>query len=191
TVSARAVAGYSGSQGCIYTLNTSGTDITVSGTASLSVPGCNVYDDSTSSTALMTSGTNATLTAKAINIVGHYSGNNITPNPPTTGAAFTADPLSYLPAPTPGTCSANPGITGGTQSLSAKCYNGLSISANANIQGIIYAPTTSMLTYTGNNSGNTYLSLVVGAATFAGTSNLQDYALANGNSPLGKTSLVE
>ena len=267
TVVARAVAGYSGSLGCIYTLATSGTGLAVNGTATLSVPGCNIYDDSTSSTALVTSGSNATLTAKSINIVGHYTGSNITPNPPTTGAASQADPLSYLPAPTVGTCSANPSISS-SRTVSAGCYNGLSISGNgtvtlgagvyyvngnlsiagsgtitgtgvtfyvtgttivaggtgltltaptsgtyngilifqsrsdtnamsfsggasSNIQGIIYAPTTSMLTYTGNGTGNTYLSLVVGAATFAGTSNLKDYALANGNSPLGKISLVE
>jgi hypothetical protein len=132
---ARAVAWNGGaSSGCIYTLGTSGSDLSVTGNSNISIPTCGIIDNSSSGSALSLTG-NVTLNAQSIGIVGGYSktGNvSLTPANPVTGIVSISDPLGFLPTPTiPGGCSADPAYSGNqSPTLTAGCYNGLSGSGN-------------------------------------------------------------
>jgi Flp pilus assembly protein TadG len=144
TVAARAVAGLGPSQGCIYTLDTSGSDISLTGSGNLSVPNCGLIVDSTSSNAVSLTGS-GTIVAKSIGIVGGSSVTgsghlNPAPNPPpVTGIAPVSNPLSFLQVPSydASSCLAalhlsgaspltiGPPVAGGTV-----CYNGISNSGS-------------------------------------------------------------
>jgi Flp pilus assembly protein TadG len=138
TVAARAVAGLGPSQGCIYTLDTSGSDISLSGSGNLSVPNCGLIVDSTSSNAVRLSGT-ASIVAKSIGIVGgsSASGSGFLSPAPVTGIAPVSNPLSFLQAPAynassclpaqkvTATATLGPTVPGGTV-----CYQGLSNSGS-------------------------------------------------------------
>ena len=136
TVSSRAVAGRGPTANCIYTLNPTGTDISVSNGVNIQMPGCGVVSDSNSSTSLSVVG-GATLNAQAVNLVGGYTVNNgghLTPSAPATGVAPVSDPLAYLPPPTysPASCVANPNLGYGSHTIGPAnggiiCYNGLTI----------------------------------------------------------------
>lgn len=140
-VSGRAVAALASTQNCIYTLKSSGTDISVTNGANLQTPGCAIYSDSNSSTALLVSG-GATLNAQAINLVGSYSstgGSSVKPTP-NVGIAPVSDPLGFLPTPSynPANCLANPNLGGGghftigpATAGGTVCYNGLQIGNGA------------------------------------------------------------
>ena len=141
TVIGRAVAGHSPTRNCVYTLGTSGTDISVSNGVNIQIPGCSVFSNSSSSTSLQVSG-GATLNTQAINLVGGYSvtgGGHMTPSTPSQGVAQASDPLAYLPAPsfTSGSCLANPNLgSGGKFTIGPSaggtiCYNGLTIGNGA------------------------------------------------------------
>lgn len=143
TVSGRAVAALGATQNCVYALNPSGTDITLSGGVNVQMPGCALYSDSNGSTALSVSG-NSTLHAQAINLVGNYSsigGSTVTPTP-NVGIASVSDPLAYLPPPSFNTssCLANPNLGGGgtftigpATAGGTICYNGLQIGNGATV----------------------------------------------------------
>lgn len=143
TVSGRAVAALGTTQNCVYTLKTSGTDISLSGGVNVQMPGCALYSDSNGSTALSVSG-NSTLHAQAINLVGNYSsigGSTVTPIP-NVGIASVSDPLAYLPAPSFNTssCLANPNLGGGgtftigpSTAGGTICYSGLQIGNGATV----------------------------------------------------------
>jgi Flp pilus assembly protein TadG len=172
TVTAKAVAGSSLSGGCMWTLARSGTDISLSGNGGITVSNCDIYDDSAATNALTVSG-NGSITAKAIGIVGGYqvSGNGgISPNPPTTGMAPAADPLS-IPTPTPGTgtCTGSGCVvsnTGGTNLTKGPgTYTSISNSGNGNL-----TLTAGNYVITGNltNSGNGTLTLGAGNYTIGG-----------------------
>ncbi len=79
--------------------HTAGGALTLSGNASINVPGV-IYVDSGSSSALSVSG-NAGLEASSIDVVGKVqkSGNASFSPAPVTGAAVAADPLASLPLP--------------------------------------------------------------------------------------------
>ncbi len=142
-VSARAVAGLVAGSGCIYTLDTSGTDIGLTGTADLSMPNCGILVDSAASNAIRMTGSSG-ITAASIGIVGGVSaGSNTSMNPSAiTGIAPAPDPLSWMPVPTftsasclpdphktgTGSVTLGPAISGGTV-----CYNGLSVSGNGSV----------------------------------------------------------
>jgi hypothetical protein len=142
-VSARAVAGLGPASGCIYALDTSGTDIGMTGTADLSMPNCGILVNSASSNAINLTG-GATILADSVGIVGGVSATartSITPTP-VTGIAPAFDPLSYITAPTfdPSSCLSDPHITGhsgGTigpaVSGGTVCYNGLSVSGSGTV----------------------------------------------------------
>jgi Flp pilus assembly protein TadG len=137
TVAARAVANANGTtNGCVYTLGTSGPDISLTGNANIQVTTCGIIDNSSSSNALSMNG-NVTLDAQSIGVVGGVSKvGNITLSPtPVTGVVPTSDPLAFLTAPTvPTTCSADPGFSGNvTKTLTPGCYTGLSASGNVNL----------------------------------------------------------
>jgi Flp pilus assembly protein TadG len=138
TVAARAVAGLGPSQGCIYTLDTSGSDISLSGSGSLSVPNCGIIVNSTSSNGVRLSGS-ASITAKSIGIVGgsSVSGSGTLSPAPVTGIAPVSNPLSFLQAPSynASSCLPDPHVTssatlGPTVAGGTVCYNGLSNSGS-------------------------------------------------------------
>jgi Flp pilus assembly protein TadG len=137
-VSGRSVAVLGTTHNCIYGLNPSGTDITLTGGTNVQSTSCALYGNSSSSAAFSISG-GSTLKAQAINLVGGYSntgGSTLTPTP-TTGIANVSDPLAYLPAPTftQGSCLADPnppsypkpGPIGPTVSGGTVCYKGLTV----------------------------------------------------------------
>ena len=142
TVSGRAVAALGTTGNCVYTLNPSGTDISLSGGVNVQIPGCAIYDDSSSATALTISG-NSTLNAKAINLVGNFTKSSSTLTPtPTVGIANVSDPLAFLPAPSfnSSSCLANPNLGGGgtftigpSTAGGTICYNGLQIGNGAKV----------------------------------------------------------
>jgi hypothetical protein len=119
-VTARAVAGSGINNGCIWALGKSGVDIPISGSGSINVPTCEVYDDSSASDALDLTGSGS-ISASAIGIVGNDPGfkdsgsgsiNICNPNctgaNPTTGIAPAASPITLTPPTIPtfsGTCS--------------------------------------------------------------------------------------
>ncbi len=136
TVGARAVATLGNSQGCIYTLNPSGADISMTGNANISVPNCGIVDDSSSNDAMDLTG-NVTLTAQSIGIVGKAddTGNiSVTPTP-VTGIAPDGNPLASLPTLTvPSGCTTNISLVGNqTQTLSPGCYSGISATGNVSL----------------------------------------------------------
>ena len=136
SVAARAVATTVPSPNCVYTLGSSGTDIGMTGSGSLSVPNCSILDDSSSSNALNLVGS-ATITANSIGIVGNYKvvgSGSVTPNP-VTGMSAVSDPLSLTAPPfVASSCHAaftNTGsrsvtITGPTIPGGIICYDGFS-----------------------------------------------------------------
>lgn len=138
TVSARAVGVLGGASGCIYTLDTSGIDVGMTGSGALSMPDCGIVIDSGSSNALNMTGS-ATISALQIGIVGGYhetGSGNISPTP-ITGVAPEANPLAFISPPSfsVASCLANPKVTG-TVTLGPSvaggtvCYNGLSVSGS-------------------------------------------------------------
>ena len=106
TVSVRAVAYEGSGPNCIYVMDPTASSA-LSGSGSSSVQsGCGVMVDSSSSTAIVLSGS-ATVTAPAIGVVGNYTAGgsaSFTPTPK-TGVIAASDPLAYVQAPTVGSCA--------------------------------------------------------------------------------------
>lgn len=140
TVSARSVATLSTTQNCIYAMNPTGTDISITNGAKLTMPDCNIYGESSSGSDLSLSG-GASLSVGGIDLVGGSTitnGAKSSPTP-TTGVPAVSDPLSYLSPPSYSSCSADPNIGGGKSmtigpsSGGTICYNGLSIGGGARV----------------------------------------------------------
>jgi Flp pilus assembly protein TadG len=143
TVSARAVAGNGPASGCIYTLDTSGTDIGMTGSGTLSMANCGIVVDSASSSALKLTGS-ASITAESIGIVGGYSetGSGTISPTPVTGLAPAADPLAWLTPPSfvASSCLADPHFTGSSSNTIGPttaggtiCYDGLSMTGSGSL----------------------------------------------------------
>jgi hypothetical protein len=142
-VSARSVAGNGPASGCIYTLDTSGVDVGMTGSGTMSIPDCGIVIDSAASNALKLTGSGS-ISALSIGIVGNYSetgSGSISPNP-ITGIAPEANPLAYLTAPSfsVASCLANPSFTGsGSNTVGPAvaggtvCYNGLSMTGSGSL----------------------------------------------------------
>jgi len=153
TVAARAVATNGSSNGCVYTLGTSGTDILMNGTVDLTAAFCSVIDDSTNASSALLANGAVTLDAQSIGVVGGVlsnGSNNITPTP-VTGIVPVANPLAFeTPPPNPGGCVsgvvlqngiANSYGNGTTFTLPAGCYNGLTINGSPTVTlgaGVLY-----------------------------------------------------
>jgi Flp pilus assembly protein TadG len=141
-VTARAVATNVPSPSCIYTLFTTGKDVDLTGSGSLTVSNCGILDNSSSGNALNLTGS-GNISAQSIGIVGNFNktgSGTLSPNPPTTGMSAVSDPLSSLSPPTfsAGSCVADPSISGSTAqtigpavSGGTICYNGLTISGSS------------------------------------------------------------
>ena len=113
-VSTRAVAGTGANGACIWALAKSGTDVSLTGSGSITAQNCGIYDDSSASDALTLTGSGS-VSAKSIGIVGGYNktgSGSLHPNPPTTGMAPAADPLGLTtPNFTPSTsCSGSASV---------------------------------------------------------------------------------
>ena len=111
-VTARAVAASLGegtNGGCLYTLGTSGNDITMNGTPNIiQAPGCGIVDNG----GLRTNGSGVTINAGSIGVSGsftHNGGGSFTPTP-VTGIPPSPDPLSYLTPPS-SACSGSASVT--------------------------------------------------------------------------------
>jgi Flp pilus assembly protein TadG len=187
-VSARAVATLGDSNGCIYTLGTTGPDIQMTGNASVSVANCGIVDNSSSNDALDLTG-NVSLTAQSIGIVGKASdtGNvHVTPAP-VTGIEPVGDPLASLPTPTvPSGCTNNVSLTGNkTQTLSPGCYSGISATGNVtlNLNPGTYVINGGFGGFTGNvNINGTGVTLVLlGSSSLIGNVNLNLSAPTSGS----------
>jgi hypothetical protein len=181
-VSARAVAGGISSPNCLYTIDPSGSgalDMTGSGSISSS---CGIAVDSSSSNALTATGS-MSITATSVGVVGNYSltgSGSITPTP-ITGIASSADPLSYVQAPTVGACTyTGTSYTGsGSKTLTPGVYCG----------GISFTGS-----YTATFSPGTYVLLgggldVTGSATLSGTG-VTFYLTKNSSYPYHPISLT-
>ena len=133
TVSARAVAAMAKSNGCVYSLGSSGAGIAITGNATMDVQHCGIFDDSISSNALDIGG-NATLNAQAIGVAGGYSntGNGSVTPTPIQGMVPESDPLASLPEPNPSSypsCSAY----NGSKTINQGCYTAISINQNTTL----------------------------------------------------------
>ena len=179
-VAARAVAGQSPSKNCIYTLGPTGTDISITGSGTLTLSGCNMLVDSNSASAISDVGS-AIISAKSVGIVGGASitgSGSISPTP-VTGMTAVGDPLSYLPEPTiPGTCSSAVSFVGsGTYALGLGCYAGLSVvgSGTLNLSPGLYI-FTGPVAFTGsitiNGTGVTLYTTSTMSMTGSGSMNL-------------------
>jgi Putative Flp pilus-assembly TadE/G-like len=168
TVKARAVAGAGAVQGCVWTLATSGVDVSISGSGSIDVPTCPVYDDSNASDALDLTGSGS-IQAEEIGIVGNNpgyadsgSGKIQICNPtcsnhiPTTGIAPAASPITPSNPTVPTGTATAPGTSG-----SAFTCSGVS---NCSVPPGNYSSIT-------NNSTGT---LTFSAGTYNVTGNITD-----------------
>jgi len=133
-VSARAVATNTPQATCLYTLKTSGVDISSGGGTSLSLPSCSIMDASTSSPSITTNG-GGSVSAPAIYLPagGGVSG---TVTAPTHVSTPITDPLAgTFTAPRGYTCGTMPGSStiGPSTSTGVVCYTGMTFSSSGNI----------------------------------------------------------
>lgn len=135
-VKARAVAVAGSGTGCVLSLDrTASVDISAKGTPQVTLNGCSLYDNSSSSTALTDTG-NATISALSVGVVGGVSGTvHITATDGiATGVPPMADPYADVTVPpyaptctTPSGSTLNPGV-----------YCGLTIQGNVTLNPGLY-----------------------------------------------------
>lgn len=167
-VGGRAVAGTGLNNGCIWALSKSGTDVSLTGSGSITAQNCEIYDNSSATNALTLTGSGS-ISAKQIAIVGGYTdtgSGHISPNPPTTGIGPATDPLNPTP-PTvsTGTCSSNcnPSDAGsGNMTLQPGVYNSIS---NTGSGTLTLSPGN--YTITGNLTNTGSGSLILGAGNYS------------------------
>ena len=158
-VAARAVA-FNGakSTACVLALNQTAQDtIHLQGSFNVSVPGCQVIDNSANASALVFTGAGGILTAGSVGVVGGATGATSDSTPaPITGIAPVSDPLASLPPPpyNPASCTAPPtGTTWGPATAGGTvCYSGnVKVLTNVTMNpGIYVFPGT--LDFTGGGS---------------------------------------
>ncbi|WP_348262311.1 pilus assembly protein TadG-related protein [Telmatobacter sp. DSM 110680] len=171
-VGARAVAGSGSNVGCIWTLAKSGTDVSLTGSGSITASNCDIYDDSSSASSALTLTGSGAITAKEVGIVGGYTrtgSGSISPIP-VTGIAPAADPLASLAAPSipTGTCSSNctQSNTGsGNLSLNQGTYTSIS---NTGSGTLTLNPGNYIITGDLTNTGSGSLILGAGNYTIGG-----------------------
>jgi hypothetical protein len=187
TPTARAVATYGQTNGCIVTLGTTGTDISIIGNANITVATCGIAVNSSSlatdpNPAMYLQGS-ATLTASSIAIVGgdKEQGNvSLTPANPINGAVPTSDPLAPKlgtpPAPT-GCINVPASAISGATHLTPGCYNGISLANTQYLtldtgQYVINGPLSLQGTSTLDGIAGVQL-VLYGATSMGGTTNLK------------------
>jgi len=194
SVSARAVAAIGNSPNCVYVMDPSASGaLSVTGNIAIHT-GCGLLIDSSSSSGLLASG-NITITASTIGVAGGYSSTgNISMTPtPKTGIVAAPDPLSYVQAPTVGSCahnsytlSGNTGSSGSPKQLSPGVYcGGITVSGNS---WLTFNPGTFILAGGGLQVSNN--SVMTGAGvTFYNTTGTGGYKgiVISGNSTMNFT----
>ena len=107
TVGARAVAGTpSASDSCIYIANLNASDVLhLQGSTTISTPGCGIYVNSSSSSAIKVTGNSTTITADSFTDYGGYSGHQTTPTGIATNAPAQSNPFGNITGPTLGDCT--------------------------------------------------------------------------------------
>lgn len=152
TVLTRAVATNQGvGNGCVYTLGTTGTDLTVQGSPGITAPDCAFNVASSSSSAIQETGSGGSIITSSVAAVGNIGTSGWGDfNPKPTGNAIgVSDPLSAMKYPytcssagcscpaSPGICDTNPipgadmsqpcnpvpFVKNGTTSLTPGCYD--------------------------------------------------------------------
>ncbi len=185
TIGARAISGSGPGDGCVWALAKSGSDISITGSGTISIPGCEVFDNSDSTNALTLTGSGS-LTAKAIGIVGNYSktgSGSIYPTP-VTGTAPVADPLSSLqfPAVNTGGCSSAVSYSDSSaHTIGPGCYNGISNTGSGSL-----TLTPGNYTINGNFSSTGSGGINFGAGTYIITGSLS----ISGSGPLNGTGVT-
>lgn len=182
SIAARAVAGplalNQQEEGCIWTLGTTGTDVSDTGSGDISAPTCNIYDNSSSPSgggAALTLTGSGSISAKGIGIVGGFSktgAGTITPNPPTTGIFAVPNPLNLAnPTITTNPCTGssgacNPANTGsGTLTVSPGNYSSIS---NTGSGTLTLTPGNYVINGSLTNTGSGSLILGAGNYTITG-----------------------
>jgi hypothetical protein len=146
TISARSTSGYmKPAGGCIYVLGSPGTTVAMSGTPSLST-GCSIYVNSTSSAAMLLSGSpSITVTGGgSIDVSGAIlrSGSPTFSPSPNLGTTPVADPLSGLTPPVASGCSVSGvSLSGSSTKTLSPCVaggivtvtSGISLSGSASV----------------------------------------------------------
>ena len=134
TITARSVAVVNAGVGCLLVLDpTASGAATVQGTASITLNGCSLYDNSNSATAVSAGGS-STITARSVNTVGGVSGTSqiTTTNGIVTNAIATTDPYAGVNLPSYSGCDHTNMNVQTTATLSPGVYcNGLSLNAGA------------------------------------------------------------
>jgi len=148
TVKARAVAGTPGaSDFCIYLTEATGSAYSAHGKYRINAPGCGLYVNSTSSTAMSGKGNAGTVDVAEVAAVGPTSGYsvNFAAGTQVTGGVTPATlPFSWITTPTPTGCVTPAGGTlSGT--VNPGCYNGNVSIGNATLNPGLYV-------FTGNVS---------------------------------------
>jgi Flp pilus assembly protein TadG len=132
-VTARAVATNGTGNGCMYLLGSSGPDIQLSGSGTISVLQCGIF--SNASVAISGSGS---VDTKAIGVAaaapGYSDSGSGRFNPlPTPGMAAVSDPLAYISQPSVPTYPSCPPFSAsgtGPVTLTPGCYGGISVSGS-------------------------------------------------------------
>lgn len=174
TLDARAVASVAGGTACILALNGTAThNITVSGSANINTPNCDVVSDSNNSDSIDISGS-ANVTTSCLVAVGDINQGGILSltqcKTPTVHAATVADPYASVPTPSiPGACLNVPSGSSITLSPGYYCH-GLSVggSTTATFQPGLYYVDGGNLALSGTReSGSSVTFYVVAAKTTA------------------------
>jgi hypothetical protein len=163
-----AVAGPGASQGCVWSLGGSGTDI--SGSGAMNATGCEIYDNSSSGRALDLTG--GSISAKQVGVTGGFSG-TVRPTP-ITGMVPVKDPLVSLTAPgipgggcTRSFTSCNPSnTTSGNMNVFPNTYTSISNSGGGTMT---LSPGNYVIT---GNLSNTNSNLVFGSGLYIVEGNL-------------------
>ena len=175
TVAARAVAGTpSASTACIYIANATASDVLhLQGSTTISTPGCGIYVNSSSSSAIKITGNASTINALYFNDYGGDNGHNTSPTPITTNAPAQSDPLGTISGPTPSSaCTSGNTVTAST-------VTSTQLAAASNASGVVCFSSANVtlsagLNLPGSSTGIVYLfengvTIPTGAAVTFGT----------------------
>jgi Flp pilus assembly protein TadG len=173
TAAARAVACQTSSPNCIYVTDTSGTDVTVTGSGgggNLNAS-CGIVVNSSSPSAISVTGSGGggQISATSIGVVGKPgytdTGGKITPTP-VSNIIPASDPLAYLPQPTVGACTHPTTVTvSGTTTLNPGVYcGGLNIVTSGSAT-VTFNP--GLYIFTGSSTGISFIAS--GSLTVNGT----------------------
>lgn len=166
TIAARAVAVGNGGKGCVIALDpTAGGAITTQGTANVTLNGCALYDNS-SSTSALTVGGSGTISAQSVSVVGGISGANsiTTTDGIASGQSPIADPYADTNYPSFSGCRENNYTAKNTVTLDPGVYcGGLGLNAGANVTlnaGIYYMDRGSLTVNGGATLSGTGVTIV-------------------------------